>query len=944
MIPVTDAEVSRSTPPPNGRGWLAGAAARAKLRPAVFVAHVAVTCALGLLVCLYALTPEPVRIEVDLFVSAGTNLELFLNDLTRIPMSQRLAPGERRRYVFEGISEDITLLRIDPTDEPGAAVDVYSIVVRGRDGVIARFGPQALAGWSSSALTTIAVDEAVLRLRSTTFDPILLTRMAIPVRKAGRWGMWLPMVNAPDILWRVAALSLILLLIAATFDPARRLHGPIAAAAVALTVVVIASVGRMPDAPRAADIAVSRATFMGLSMMPIVVASLVLLVGSVVIGTLAAVVSGRSSHPEGEEPAADSTGRVVIVCGVLIIVVVTGPGIDSFAAAIATGHFAPQWDGDNFVYWGYRIYKGDLPYRDFWYPYGGAFTLELPLPVGPAIRWLYSVVLFGTFFIAFGRWRGGGPAALATVLLLIGYRFDMFPSIERYLLSVNAVLAYVAIGPNSRSMTRAPFWIACATALFFDPPQLLYAGLPICLIMMTDTAWHWRRDPAWRDWLSRRVRADFVVPLAFAMVYGTVLLISGQIRGALGFYWRLGDAVAYGAWPEGLPTMSLIMKDQQQFFFVGLAAVLVAVGTYEWIVGERTQRYGPAVMGMGLIMFMVTQKTFMRWMGDQLLVTIFGGIVVLALGWPGKRRTIDYLAAGLILGAISATLVARPDAARKLAILSGSVNRALSDVQRLATGAEALSQANAARFAPDRFTSYPAERQAVERLRAHAGPGRDVRVFAVTDSPILYVLTGQPRVWMPNLYNASPVYEQVRMVRLLENEAPPYAVVNRDRLVFDGFQMAVRVPLVFAEVVDRYVPLESLGRVDLLRRRASTERPALSYWRETLGADVNVGRLASVSSFDRSGACQGPCADLLEVRVAGAGEGPIQVPLRVGDLSFSVTLTRVPDEHVYRVLLDRVWFWRVAQRSNLPRGLGESLPQSVHPQVRQVPINDAVLY
>ena len=139
-------------------------------------------------------------------------------------------------------------------------------------------------------------------------------------------------------------------------------------------------------------------------------------------------------------------------------------------------------------------------------------------------------------------------------------------------------------------------------------------------------------------------------------------------------------------------------------------------------------------------------------------------------------------------------------------------------------------------------------------------------------------------------------------------------------------------------------PANAVGRIDLLRRRGAAEGLPLSYWRDALGADVNVGRLASVSSFDRAPSCESACADLLEVQVRGRGEGPVRVPLHVGDLSFSVTLSRVRNEAVHRVLLDRVWFWRAAQRSNLSRRLGEAIPDGLGVRIRRVPVNDHVLY
>ena len=93
---------------------------------------------------------------------------LYVNDLTVPPMTQRLVPGERRTYVFSGIVEDIRMLRLDPTDVTPATVDLHSIVVVGDRGILAQFGPTALAGWGTDALATKGADETGLHLQTTT--------------------------------------------------------------------------------------------------------------------------------------------------------------------------------------------------------------------------------------------------------------------------------------------------------------------------------------------------------------------------------------------------------------------------------------------------------------------------------------------------------------------------------------------------------------------------------------------------------------------------------------------------------------------------------------------------------------------------------------------------------------------------------------------------------
>src|SRR5437879_5338237 len=88
--------------------------------------------------CLTQILPSFVRansgvVLVDLRVSSGSSVELFVNDLARQPFRQSLLPGQRQVYRFEPIVEDIRLLRLDPTDAMSATIDVYSITIANGD-------------------------------------------------------------------------------------------------------------------------------------------------------------------------------------------------------------------------------------------------------------------------------------------------------------------------------------------------------------------------------------------------------------------------------------------------------------------------------------------------------------------------------------------------------------------------------------------------------------------------------------------------------------------------------------------------------------------------------------------------------------------------------------------------------------------------------------------
>ena len=96
---------------------------------------------------------DSATVSVDMMVTTGGFVELYLNDLSRPPLAQPLTPGVRRTYIFPNVSEDVTLLRLDPTEAPAAEVQLFSVQVTDAQGTLASFTPVMLSQWSRSNLT-----------------------------------------------------------------------------------------------------------------------------------------------------------------------------------------------------------------------------------------------------------------------------------------------------------------------------------------------------------------------------------------------------------------------------------------------------------------------------------------------------------------------------------------------------------------------------------------------------------------------------------------------------------------------------------------------------------------------------------------------------------------------------------------------------------------------
>jgi len=232
-------------------------------------------------------------------------------------------------------------------------------------------------------------------------------------------------------------------------------------------------------------------------------------------------------------------------------------------------------------------------------------------------------------------------------------------------------------------------------------PQLVYASLAIGIVVVSDGIERRKTDRSIGKSAVEHLRADFAVPLAMLLVLLVGLAVSGQLRGFLTLYGRGNDSVAYSTWPTGFPELDVV-GFPRALVVIACSAILIAIGTYELLAEGTRRRYGQALAGVGMVILMVLQKHFMRWMDDQLFLMAVMCRLIVGIGWPGRRRMGDYIVAGIILGAIIAMLAAKPETPSMLAAVADAPSRLLRDLDVVGDGPRAWQAVNMARFARDR--------------------------------------------------------------------------------------------------------------------------------------------------------------------------------------------------------------------------------------------------
>ena len=162
--------------------------------------------------------PDPQKetnsIEVDMLVSRGNIVELWVNDWQHPPEDLPVVVGERHVYQFKKVPREVTLIRLDPTEQPDARIVIYSLAVKSGDRIVRQFGPAEMKSWTLVNLSTPREQNGGLVLQDTNDDPIVWTPVILhlPGINAAAQPSWL------RVYWPfLAALGGVLLYPAARF-------------------------------------------------------------------------------------------------------------------------------------------------------------------------------------------------------------------------------------------------------------------------------------------------------------------------------------------------------------------------------------------------------------------------------------------------------------------------------------------------------------------------------------------------------------------------------------------------------------------------------------------------------------------------------------------------------------------------------------------------------
>lgn len=895
------------------------------------------------------------ELVLDLRVSSGTRLEVYVNENFNEPLVDRLIPGQRKQYRLKGLVGDIRSLRIDPGEASGASVDLFGVWTEDARGPFAHIAAETIADWNFANMTPKGVIDGAARFVAQSSDPMLLAQPGIELRATSPTliAKFINLIRLPrSATLIVIGLGFLTLLAVAPFGGAGIAHPVIAIACGALTVLCVYGFAALYHPLSPIDTAVGRAGFLGLSAAPASLGLLSALILSALTAAGFAQFAGKPPEAVREGAAAGRPGtgvwhRIGFVVVIGAIFLFFFPNIEGILQHWLSYRVAPDWDGNNALIWNYMTHLGSLPFRDFWYPYSGMYVFGLPAPTGLLMQAGYKTGVFAIAFYALYILtnRKLALATLAVIALIVGGATAVYWGNDRYLQALSIGLIYLAIDRDQGRVQAAHvwFWAACGFSLFFEPAQLAYAAPAVFAKIVLDLALD---RPFARTAILKRLVRDFSIPALFLIGYATVAVLNGQIWNIADFYLGLGDQALASAQPANL-RHDVTDPFAVRFLIIVAPLAMVGIGLYDRLrAGRDGSRAGDTLLVLGLVGIMILQKHLIRPIDWQLFVVPALGCFAYAAAARHRRTLFDTAMAGGLLGAYIAVL---------------SMTGALSGQwQHLKTGPERLfsfltsdpvraEAANDRRFAPARFARFKDEVRIAARIRALSTADNPAATFMLTDNQAVYILLGQHPPYHANAYNSSPIYEQRKVLRWLRQNRPPFAILDPAKLTFDAFQTAIRVPLYYNYVIEHYVPQETVGALALLRRRLPDEPLATAFWRATLGSTLDFGHFPRASSARRLPPCTAgaACQNFLKLSIENqsGGGGRLRVPFDAGGFDFTVTFNTVPGSGAYFLSLDRIWFWDILNRHGMAVKVElEKLPAGVSVEQQRLAAGPNLLY
>ena len=892
-------------------------------------------------------TKQPTTVEVEALISGGSRFNLYYNDTWSDPQHQPIVANTWHTYVF-AVPAKLTSLRLDPSEAAGSLTQIRRISVSVGEGEGERLDLSSIPSWIAYH-TQISYDPAtkILSFKATGPNEYAMSTIQTKQHLSAHlsltgWGL-----TPVSFLWACAIVAVPLYVLqSAESGWAMALYQVLLVVlawfASKLSFVLASALHLSPPAP---DDCVSLPLYMGISKSTDQVSVLAAAALTLIIIWAGSLLLSRGRHQSvflfDHTATPSSEGwrirTVLFFAGSLFtFAVLAFPNLGVILQSLGSVHHRFDHDTQMVVMWEYLARHGMLPFRDFWFPYAGMYDKLAPLHDDLlreyALNLLTFAVLFGSIYMIVGRRK--------LVTLLICLPFPLLEAIGllwpnaswRYFLSLSVVLAGVAVLVLKRRWAFVAWGIWCTYVLSQEGSQPIYAA-PAVLFLVGAAFWLARNRAERTDLLRSLSWSASAFGLATAF-WVAMLVRQGQFREWWLFQSTLGIQSQYFSYPAPVASWFRVPTTMDQFGIL-LLLLLLALGSTHLLRRRCVNPVHLAPLAIGILTYMLTQKQIVRPpITTQYLAIPLLGLALIFI--QNELSASDSAVSGLgavrfgwtmfSLTTLLVCFVAVPGALRStIAKYSTQVEQLSANVNNAIFKQSEWREAEKVYFSPASLTLDETRGDVLKQDFYRATGPRGGSVFALGNDAYWYLILNQPTPFYLNFFHQAPRYSQYNTIDWLKLHKPDFVLWNSAEQDFDGVPNIIRLPLLFAYVVQNYNPYKKVDNFQLLRRRTASELPALDYWASQLGTTVDLGHLPAHSRIHDLIRPVGDGTPVLEATIRNPAAGRSR-EIRI-KLDRQVVLLRFNEEQaktIYDVRLDHVSLVAAAVAAGIQPVLGSA--------------------
>lgn len=594
----------------------------------------------------------------------------------------------------------------------------------------------------------------------------------------------------------------------------------------------------------------------------------------------------------------------------------------------------PLWDWDNMAVFEYHAHFGDIPYRDYFFPYSGNFIFSKPYPMGEIFRALSNTFLVCVSFYTLLKVFRSSAKIISTILILIHLsQLGWFSTFDRMFVPIALLGGFLFWYFERNRVSVAIFFVTSFWCLFLDPTQVIYTGAA-CFIATVVSIIASTNQTRLRSLISLWPVAIMVlINIGF---WCLTLIAVGAWQGFSHWILNLSEVAKYMAVPSDL---NEAFKSPLNLFgfYLWIFCFCLAMAT-RGIFSNHQSRKSFALLAFSFLGLMALQKFGIRSTEYQIFYAVLISVALLIShelsSKPRLKNFLIYLMFGLILGS---TQMIRPEPSytSRLLGIHSTINSYLQTHD--------WTNLNNNRFSENRFRNFTAQKRLAHHLKENY---KELKIWLLSDDPVVYLLLDQKPPYISNVFNLSPLSEQKFLLQQIMKMPPHVLILRTDRMNTDGIQNLIRMPKLFQYAIENYAHQEDFEDYQIFVFSPSTSER--EKWLDVHKNYFNLGALplyVRTENYSECSEISPECGPLIEIKSTEKTNTPIvlEVVSQKQNLRFQMDWKRFARSANYPLV--QLPIWQILYKDfNMDQLHFEGLPKEFSARVKLVKKNDTILY